>query len=179
MIHSPKQQGTERQLDPHIGRTHRVRTHPASKFMSSHRSASALLPPEVSFKNHLERLGLIHRHKASATVYRQVFRQNPVSSQRIILQFQAPSNAVDSVSNVEFSVISKFSTPIQIHSGKSRACSLSNMQKSHLMVCFNKRRMPWRCLKMHAERTRVMEHVALCLEALRVAYWDHHEQYST
>lgn len=34
---------------------------------------------------------------------------------------------------------------------------------------------------MHAKRTvtRVMECVALCLEALRVAYWDHHEQYST
>lgn len=34
---------------------------------------------------------------------------------------------------------------------------------------------------MHAKPTvtRVMECVALCLEALPVAYWDHHEQYST
>lgn len=49
-----------------------------------------------------------------------------------------PSNAVDnSVGNME-QVIScaSFSTP--------EACSLSSMQKSHLMVCFNKRRMPWR-----------------------------------
>ena len=49
-----------------------------------------------------------------------------------------PSNADDnSVGNME-QVIScaSFSTP--------EACSLSSMQKSHLMVCFNKRRMPWR-----------------------------------
>ena len=33
---------------------------------------------------------------------------------------------------------------------------------------------------MHAKRTLTrVECVALCLEALPVAYWDHHEQYST